>query len=658
MMYSFLTARAIAIGMFLAVAINLYMLYIDYFLKNTLLIFNHLPTVGTAVLLLLAGLGALMRKTGRGKPFSQGEMLLIWIMIGVAGGIGSTGWGRAVIGFAASPAYMTTASNDYVTYLLANIPDWMVVSKDPDSNAVRWYFEGLPRDKAIPWGEWLVPMAAWSFLGICLFALMFAFTSMFYRQWAYRERLTFPIIYLPLALTQEPGKGKLINDFLRNPLVWIGAAIPMVIFGINGIRNFFPGIPEITNSWATWGFFPDRPWDQFHMSYASIYFSIIGLTFLLTTEVSLSIWFFFFLYRLSFVYVAWRGAAGGGFLGNWAVNLQVFEAAGATFTMAFFLFWTARHWLRDWLKRAMAGKDDREADLLPARLTLVLLLAGLGGSFGWVMFAGAAWWEALLGMGLFICVILVLTRLVVEAGLLLIGTEAIAYEFVTGLVPPSWVSGGAIGAFVELRGALMSDLREILMPYLMNGVRACANFMSQSRKMLGILALTALVALGSAIYGRITTGYKYGATHGDYWYNGGWQRSLYPHAVSYQKSPPTYQMIRAGEAPLFPVPVAHTLIGAGLTGLMLFMRSRFFWWPLNPLGFIVCGSWAVEVIWFSVFLGWIAKSAVMKFGGATAYRRLPPFFLGLVLGEALIASFWTIISLFTGLPGIPGMLPH
>ena len=166
------------------------------------------------------------------------------------------------------------------------------------------------------------------------------------------------------------------------------------------------------------------------------------------------------------------------------------------------------------------------------------------------------------------------------------------------------------------------------------------------------------MALGFTIYGRVTTAYKHGGAHGDWAYNGGWQRWLYPHAVNYQKNPPSYEMIRIGEIAVFPVTVAHVAVGAGLTGLMVFMRSRFLWWPLNPLGYIVCGSWAVSVIWLSVFLGWMAKASIMKFGGATAYRRALPFFLGLVLGEAIIASFWTLLSILTGLPGVPGMLPH
>jgi len=652
-----MTARAIGIGLFCAVMINLVMLYSDYYVDNTPLILNHFPTAGMAVLMLLIVINAVWRRWGSPSRFSQGELLLIWSMIGVAGGIGATGFGRAVPGFAAGPAYFATGTNGYEVYLLAHLPDWMVVSKDPASKAVQWYFEGLPRDQSIPWGAWVVPMAAWAAFAGCLYCVMFAFSSMFLQQWSERERLTFPIIYLPLEMTREAPPGRLFNDFLRNPAVWMGAAIPILLYAVNGLKTYFPAIPEIPTQWGTWNWFADRPWNQFNLGWAYVYFSIIGLTFLLTTEVSFSLWFFYFLHRLSYVFVAWIGAGGTGFFGNWRTNVIVFEAAGAVLVLAGFLFWSARRSLGAWLQRVRSGADDAAADLLPARLTLFLLIVGFGGMLGWVMLGGASWWAALLGILLFVCVVLVLTRLVVEAGLLLVGTEAIAYEFVSGLVPPAWVSGPTLTTFVSLRGGLMSDLREILMPYVLHGVRACSMARLNGRKIMAVFAVTVVVALLAASFGRIATGYKYGAIHGDTAYNLGWQSWLYPHAVKYQVSPPSYPFVQAGEVKVVPVTVAHVGVGAGLTAAMLLLRAKFLWWPLNPIGFIVCGSWAISVIWFSLLLGWMAKASIMTFGGATAYRRALPFFLGLVLGEAVIATTWIGVSLMTGSPGVY-MLPH
>jgi hypothetical protein len=162
----------------------------------------------------------------------------------------------------------------------------------------------------------------------------------------------------------------------------------------------------------------------------------------------------------------------------------------------------------------------------------------------------------------------------------------------------------------------------------------------------------------TACYARITTGYKYGAAMMDTSYNaGGWQASLYPNVVKVLKTPDQLAWVTAGSIRIIPAGAAHVLIGATLTLAMLILRARFLWWPLDPIGYLMCGSWPITEIWFSVFLGWAAKASIMTFGGTRGYRRILPFFLGLVLGQALIATFWTVVSFWTGQPGVL-MLPN
>jgi len=653
------TARSIALGLFLGVLINLFLLYNDYYLRNTPFIFSQLPVAGMAVLMGCVLANAAARRI-RGRPWlSRGEMLLIWAMIGVAGGIGSTGFGRAVTGFAASPAYFATGANEYAKYLLPSLPDWMLVSKDPDSKVLKWYMEGLPRDQHIPWGPWIVPMLAWSAFAVALFAVMFAFTALFYRRWTEQERLTFPIVYLPLEMTAEPRRGRLLNDFLGNPVTWVGAALPIVAHAVNGLKSYVPALPAIPLRWWVGALFPDRPWSEFNLGDSGIYFSITGLSFLMTTEISFSLWFFYVLYRLSFVGVAALGSgAQSGFFGDWYSNVVHLQASGAAFALAAFLVWSIRSGLKEWFRRVLSGGRARDPaeDLLPPRVTFVLLAAGLAGLVGWVVLAGVSWWAGALGIALFVSVILVLTRLVVEAGLLIIGTEAIAYEFLCGVFPASWLSGKTVAVFSQLRGGLMSDLREILMPYMMNGVRAIEAARARLRGVLAVFAVTAAVALLTTSFARIVTCYKYGAVAGDTAYNLGWNEAMHYSATNFQKNPPGYDFVRIGQIRLLPVGVAHAVTGAGVTGGLLVLRALVPWWPLHPIGYVVCGSWALSVTWFSIMLGWLAKACIMNFGGATAYRRVLPFFLGFVLGEAVIATFWAVTAFVTGIP-VVSMLP-
>jgi hypothetical protein len=186
----------------------------------------------------------------------------------------------------------------------------------------------------------------------------------------------------------------------------------------------------------------------------------------------------------------------------------------------------------------------------------------------------------------------------------------------------------------------------------MNGLKAADQVKMNLGKVLGVFALTAIVAIGAAAYGKISTSYKYGGVNMDQGANVWFPNDFLSQVTSYQKNPPAYDRARLGETKLLPVNAAHMIVGGALTAGMLVMRARFLWWPLHPFGLVMCGAWAMTMFWFSILLGWTAKAFVMTFGGAPVYRRVLPLFLGLVVGESLIAAFWALVGLLTGTPGI------
>lgn len=79
------------------------------------------------------------------------------------------------------------------------------------------------------------------------------------------------------------------------------------------------------------------------------------------------------------------------------------------------------------------------------------------------------------------------------------------------------------------------------------------------------------------------------------------------------------------------------------------MRMRFFWWPLHPLGYPVSTSFGGRMLWLCILIGSTAKWVVFKTGGWRSYRKLVPFFLGLVLGDFTMGSIWTLIGISLGI---------
>ena len=94
-------------------------------------------------------------------------------------------------------------------------------------------------------------------------------------------------------------------------------------------------------------------------------------------------------------------------------------------------------------------------------------------------------------------------------------------------------------------------------------------------------------------------------------------------------------------------------IGAGgliMGGLML-ARAVFLWWPLHPIGYVVGPVWILDHLWFNMFLAWLVKVIVLRYGGVRLYLRTRPFFLGIILGFVVPGGVFLIIDHFTGMVG-------
>ena len=89
-------------------------------------------------------------------------------------------------------------------------------------------------------------------------------------------------------------------------------------------------------------------------------------------------------------------------------------------------------------------------------------------------------------------------------------------------------------------------------------------------------------------------------------------------------------------------------MGAVLTWLMMLARSRFSWFPLHPIGYVMFTPFAIQTMWFSIFLGWSIKVTVTRYGGSETYRKLTPAMLGLILGEVVMMLFWLAIDGWQG----------
>ncbi len=77
---------------------------------------------------------------------------------------------------------------------------------------------------------------------------------------------------------------------------------------------------------------------------------------------------------------------------------------------------------------------------------------------------------------------------------------------------------------------------------------------------------------------------------------------------------------------------------------------RFFWFPLHAAGYAVSSAYTMNAFWFSIFVSFIIKWLILKHGKLKTYRRAIPFFLGLILGECVLTTFWGTLAIVVGRP--------
>ena len=96
--------------------------------------------------------------------------------------------------------------------------------------------------------------------------------------------------------------------------------------------------------------------------------------------------------------------------------------------------------------------------------------------------------------------------------------------------------------------------------------------------------------------------------------------------------------------------IISIFVGLGITFWLMLMRMNVFWWPLHPAGFAISSSWSMNVFWFSILVSSVIKWVILKHGGMGTHRKAIPFFFGLILGEFIIGSIWSLIGISVNRP--------
>jgi hypothetical protein len=580
--------------------------------------------------LIVALLNPLLGWLRRTWYLTAAETTLVYIMALISASISSMGLTDFFLPYLSGAQYYASPENGWGELFLQYVPDWLAV-RDPE--AIKDLYEGNPQGVAdVPWAAWLPVLLAWLPFLVALYLVMIALMVILRRQWMERERLLYPLMQPSLALIAQE-KGRLLPPLLCSGFFWLGAGIPFAVGALNGLHAYYPTVPRIELHGVV-PVFRDTATLK-----PSISFAALGFTYFLSQDIALGIWVFNLLAKTQEGVLNILGVSRGAHMEWVTVPILAHQNIGAMTAFVLFGLWMGRDHLRAVGRKAL-GRDASVEDadeMMSYRSAVLLVLGGSGFMWWWLWQSGLPLWAA--GVVLFIAfvIFLGLTRMVTEGGFFAtrapinpgnftvtgFGVEALGPAGVTAL-GYTFVWAGELRIFVMAAGA--------------NALKVAENIRGSRRTLLWALLVAILLSAAGSIWVELALGYRYGAINLSGFYTG---------LVHYPFNFISRNLLNATD----PDWVGWILRAWGglLMGLLILARQRFLWWPVHPLSLPISSMWMTDRLLVSVFLAWLIKGLILKYGGPGLYRRGKPFFIGLVAGQFLSMGFWVVVDYFTGM---------
>ena len=595
-------------------------------------------TVGALFLLFfLAGLiNPLLKLVHPRAGLNRGELLLIYIMMVMASPL-PVFFAARFIGTILTPFYYATPENDWHTLIQPHIADWL----QPRDLAVMWpFYEGLEQGRSIPWAGWLPMFLHWAPLVWALFLAMIAAMAILRKQWNDYERLTYPLVQVPMALTEQDAGGERIAPFFKNPVMWTGFAVPAIWGTLHGLHNYFPEtVPIATNVDPIHFILPI--FDNLSELQFKFRFNILGFFYFLKTEIAFSLWFFNLFANALRTTFAVLGVTSSEMLGGGHSIIDpilVHQSMGGMLVLFLFGLFAARKHLWAVCRKALWGDPtvDDSGEILSYRTAVLILLGSSAVMVAWLALAGLPVWVVLAFLFTTFALFVGFTRLIAEGGLsdgsVPVGPAAI----VVSAVGSSAI--GAQGMVVLATTFFWTNGRSFAMTSAANSLKLGEGFGGSKRPLFWTMLLAMAVGMVSAMWVVMELGYSYGALnlkipggkHGFYDYAAGLIRT--------PSEPHLWGWINTG-------------IGAGVMLLLMLARWYYVWWPLHPLGYPIGPTGIMDHLWFDMFLAWLIKVSVLRYGGVALYRKTRPFFMGMIAGHIVPGGLFLFVDHFTGMVG-------
>lgn len=563
------------------------------------------------------------------------EMLIIYVMITIGmsiNGIGMFGFLTTAI---CNPYWYATQENgwgDFYPY----IPDWFVPQ---DKNAIAAFYQG--ESTFYRWDHiraWSMPILTWGSFTFVLLWIMLCANVLMRKRWFEQEQLAFPITTLPVEMSLRERR---FTDYLKNRYLWIGFFIAAIIQTNNTLQFYHPQLPYIKVKPFDIGYlFNERPWNAIGDFPIAFHPCVIGLTYFIPLDVSFSCWFFYLFRKWQQVFSVMAGTGGGSV---WSANARypaiAEQGIGAWLGIAILALWMGRKHFFGTIKKAWNSKESDEP--IHERYAWLGLI---GGFLYMTIFCHLAGMNILFGIAFFIIFLLYmigLTRIRSEGGTIWnFGPYINPQSFLITVAGSKSMHTNSLTVLAYFQWFNL-DYRCAVMPHQLEGLRIAKVSKIRPQPMFWVIVLSMIIGIIAAYWNVLRMYYIKGAAtpHVNLWRT---NMGLIP-----------YHHLRAwldypGEANL--ASIQFITGGMVFTFLLMFLRTHFLWWPFHPIGYAIGHSFNIDLIWTPMFVSWILKKLILQYGGIRSYRRAMPFFIGLLLGDYITGSIFSLIGVILDIP--------
>ena len=582
------------------------------------LFFNAVFTLFVVVLVN----GVLTRAAPR-WALSPAEMLTVYVMVALASAMSGHDMMQILVSLMAYPFHF--ARPEYALFERF-LPRWLILR---DHRALADFYSGHSTLYTVAHlRAWAVPVLAWMGFIAALLLVMLCINSIVRRQWTRHERLSYPIVQLPVAMTDPQAR------LLRQGLLWAGIAVAGGIDLLNGLAAIFPSLPQMqVKAVDLQPLMPNLPWIAMHGFLAAFYPFVIGLGMLLPVDLLFSCWFFFLFWKAQMVIAAMLG-----FEPRLNGPYTMEQAVGGYIGIALVVLWTERKYFRAVWRKAL-GRGELEDSGEPISYRGALVGVGIG-FVALVGFLNAAGMSVLVAVAFFVLYLLMsvsISRMRAELGppahdLGSAGPDQMMVRWVgSANLSPANLSG------LSLMWWFNRAYRSHPMPVQLEAFKMAERTGADPRRMFWAVLIAGLVGSLAAFWALLDCLYRYGPAAGPALIFGA---EPYQHLTQWLTQPkgPSVEVISA------------TAVGIGTVIALQATRARFMGFPFHPLAYAVSSSWAMNYCWMPLLIAWAVKLILLRYGGLRLYQRALPFFFGLILGEFIVGSLWTLFGIAFHVP--------